>query len=423
MKGPIRPLIVAALLAPIALFPACHCADETDGIWTFEEYYDTDLPEDDAWQPDPDPDPVVDPDDWDWAFPDDEIDPDPPEWEETEWSTTTIEEGIPRTFASNDRTSVIIDRAGTVWLGYHRCYDPVCSEPILTVGYRRVDDTDFTWEIIEPHSGLFGLQSITANYPLAIYLDGVAGELKAAHRVGPSNWLIESLPVPSASAMDGFDVSRDGTRFFVSHAASSQQTIEFFSYNLSLAVPFWRRLEPLSPARSAAYERGLRGGNQMNFYLVHRDQWGDYRLSEYDLGTSQWTRSTERFPSAISSLLVRQNGRLCTAGPATGGLRLTCGTFDNPRQEDRILHGSAVYYLSSLIESRDQTLFIAYHDAGTQDLYVARRAPGQSWGTERVHGGETFGISTAVDHRDHLLMTYYHCAGSTCSLKLTERAP
>ncbi len=296
----VRFFLAAVLVGSFAFLEACTCNDDLDGIWTFEEPYDDAGGPIDVGEPN-------DPDDWDWAFPDEEIEPDPPEWEETRWVTEVIEDGVPRSFADNDRTSVFIDRDGTVWLGYHRCYDPLCSNPILVVGHRLANQTEWVWEEIEPHSGLFGLQGIVAGYPIVVYLDAAAGELKAASRIGEGQWLIESLPVGHATAMDGFDVSRDHTRFYVSHAPSSSDTIDFFTYNIAAAYPVWRRLQPLDGARSAAYERGLKGGNQMNFFLVHRDTWGSYLLSEYDLGTDTWTRSTGQFPHAISSLLVRQN--------------------------------------------------------------------------------------------------------------------
>ena len=418
--------LVAILVGSALFLDACSCQDDLDPLWTFE---DPDEFEPDAavvhdlWEEEEEEPEEIDEEDWDWAFPDEEIEPDPPEWDETEWQVEVIDDGIPRTFADNDRTSVIVDREGTVWLGYHRCDDPQCTDPMLVVGHRRANSEDWNWENIESHTGLFGLQAIHADEPLVIYLDGVNRELKAASREANGRWLIEALPVDDASRFDGFDVSRDRARFYVSHAFSDRNDIEFFTYNTAANNPFWRRLQPLNSASSAAYERGLRGGNQLNFFLVHRDTVSGFRLSEYDLGTNEWTRSTQAFPAAISSLLVRQNGEICTAGPSTGDILVTCGTFDEPFQRRDYLLGRDVYYLSSMIEARDETLFVAFHDSQNQDLYVSRQAPGEEWSREYVHDGETFGISTAVDHRDHLLMTFYHCDASSCAIHLVERTP
>lgn len=425
IRTPRHTLILLVLVGfSLSTLEGCLCHDDEEYIWLFDEPEDPEEedPEEPIREPEPPLEEPEDPTDWDWAFPDPEIEPEPPQWEETEWEIEVVAENIPRSFASDDRTSVIVDRQGTVWLGYHRCEDPFCMEPSeLVVGHRRVGQTTFTWERIEAHSGLFGLAVIDANEPIVIYLHQQSRELRAALRQPNGRWLIEALPVESADAFDGFDVSRDRARFYVSHASHSRRRIEFFEYNTAAPVPLWRRLQPRENARSAAYERGLRGGNQLNFFLVHRDGNDEYRLSEYDLGRDEWTRSSVTYPGAISSLLVRQNQDICTAGPTVGGLRATCGSFDSPLSFNQVLHNRGVYYLSSLIENRAEDLFIAYHDGATQNLHLARKPAGGSFSTEELHPGETFGISTAIDHRDHLLMSFYYCPGSFCEIRLLER--
>lgn len=420
--------LIALFLCSNALFlDGCSCQDQEYPIWLFDE------PEDPEASPQPDAiedaeaprdtQEEDDEDDWDWAFPDPEIEPDPPKWEETRWTAEVIEEGIPRFFADNDRTDVMVDRQGTVWLGYHRCETSQCLNPQLIVGHRRVGESDFIWEHIDSHSGLFGLEIIEADRPIVIYMDGAQGKLKAASREGSNRWLIEELPVQSVGSFDGFDVSRDRARYYVSHASQERRNIQFFTYNTASPAPYWRRLPPIENASSAAYERGLRAGNAMNFYLVHRDPFDDYILSEYDLGRDQWTRSSDSFPGPISSLLVRQNGEICTVGPSFGDLLVTCGSFEHPLSEQERIHGRSVYYLSSLIEARDQSLFVAYHDAADQALWVGRRPSGGTWTTESVYDGETFGASTAIDHRDHILLSFYHCTSSSCAVRLLERSP
>ena len=419
-KAPVLLMSVALVGLSLSTLEGCRCHDEDEYIWIFEE------PEDDVGVGEDvgviEEEEPEDPEDWDWAFPDPEIEPDPPEWEETRWEVEVIEGAIPRSFADNDRTSVIVDRAGTVWLGYHRCGDPSCLDPELVVGHRRAGQQNWVWEVIEGHRGLFGLEIIEADRPMVVYLQALSRELRVAMRQANGRWVIEPIPVEDADGADGFDVSRDRARFYVSHASRSRGNIEFFEYNTAAVVPFWRRLRPREGARSAAYERGLRGGNRLNFYLVHQDIESGYRLSEYDLGGDEWVRSSAQFPGALSSLLVRQNGEICTAGPASGFLRVTCGSFEEPLEREERLHGRSVYYLSSMIENRAQTLFVAYHDDLRKDLHVARKVEGQEWKTENVEAGETFGISTAVDHRDHLLMSYYYCESSICEVRLMERA-
>lgn len=423
-------LAIALFLLGHALFlDGCSCQDQEEAIWLFEEPLDfdasdePDLIEDIQDIQDPPQEPEEDPEDWDWAFPDPEIEPDPPDWEETEWTLEIIEDGIPRSFADDDRTDVLVDRQGTVWLGYHRCETPQCTNPQLVVGHRKVGDSDFVWERIDNHSGLFGIEIIQADRPIVIYMDTVRGKLKAATREGKNRWLIDELPVDDVGSFDGFDLARDRARYYVSHASYDRENIQFFTYNTASPAPYWRKLPPIENARSAAYERGLRAGNAMNFYLVHRNRFDEYILSEYDLGRDQWTRSSDSFPAPISSLLVRQNGEICTAGPGSDDLLITCGNFEHPLQEETRIHGRPAYYLSSLIEARDQSLFVAYHDQSDQALWVGRRAPGERWTAEPVHDGQTFGASTAIDHRDHLLMSFYYCDSSSCAVHLMERSP
>lgn len=401
----------ASLIVVAAVFvgDGCHCEDPVDGQWDFEE----------PW-PDVGPDAIGE-DDWDWAFPDPSLDPDPPDWEETRWDTEVLSDEIPRSFAYDDRTSVIVDRQGTVWVGYHRCSDSSCSNPDLVVGHRHYDTESWQWETIEPHTGLFGLQVIEAGQPIAVYLDGQSRQLKAATRQPDGQWRIEVLPVGDVAPFDGFDVSRDAARYFVSHASQERREIQFLTYNTAAEFPFWRRLQSMESARSAAYERGLRGGNQLNFFLVHRDHDDEFRLSEYDLGSDTWTRSTERFPAQISSFLVRQNGQLCTSSSVPGDLLITCGSFEDVLADTAHIHQGDVHYLSSMIESRDESLYVAYHDAATGELHIGRRPDGGQWSTESVHPGDTAGISTAIDHRDHLLTSFYHCEGNSCALTLLQR--
>lgn len=426
--------IVYALAASMLTLHGCSCHDEGDYFWKFEEppmeaSIDVGLPPEDAGEPDEGFVPIdvggepEDPEDWDWAFPDPEIEPDPPEWEETEWRSEVVAEGLPRSFALNDRTSVVVDRQGTVWLGYHRCADRFCADPELVVARRPVGGS-WSYETIDRHEGLFGLSVIHANEPLAVYVDAPDQSLALAQRRAEGGWLIDRLAEGRVSAADGFDITHDRARFYLSYAQEGEDRVEFYSYNTASPTPLWRRLRDLSPATSAAFDEGLKAGNALDFYLIHRGMGANFQISRYDVGQDAWTTSQRDYTTQVSALVYRQNGQLCVSGSGDRGLVIDCGDFEDPLSQRQFFNNGQTYYLSSMVEARDQTLFVAYHLADEQDLRIARSNEDRwQWRSERVFQGPTFGVSTAIDHRDHVLVSYYYCPGDTCDVRLMERVP
>src|SRR5690554_6543611 len=124
-------LLWLLLLLPLA---SCDCSDQENANWTFfEPYPDVEIPIDidagyfndvdehqDIFEEfdidiDFDAEPEV-PDAW--VPPDVERDTD---WNEGEWTTEVVDTNFSLTHALNDRTSLVVDDDGTMWLGYHSC--------------------------------------------------------------------------------------------------------------------------------------------------------------------------------------------------------------------------------------------------------------------------------------------------------------
>ncbi|RAL20500.1 hypothetical protein DL240_17015 [Lujinxingia litoralis] len=426
------PVLIYLVCAPLLSLNACSCEDEDNYFWELsepplDEHLDGGHPPEDVAFSDLDEEPDApephSPDDWDWAFPDPQIEPEPPQWEETQWQSQVVAEGIPKVFASNDRTSVVVDRAGTVWLGYHRCDDARCITPELVIARRPVGGS-WSYESIARHRGIFGLSVIHANEPLAVYLDSINSELVATQRQADGAWHAELLAHGRVGNADGFDITHDRARFYLSYAQEGRGQVEFYTYNTASPSPLWRRLRDLSPATAAAFDEGLKAGNAMDFYLIHRSMGTDFQISRYDVGNDEWTTSERDYTTQISALVYRQNGELCVSGSDPSGLVVDCGSFIDPISRRHFFENGATYYLSSMIEARDQSLFVAFHNQREHDLRLGRSPQGRwDWSSERIFDGPTYGVSTSIDHRDHVLLSYYYCPGDTCEVRLIERAP
>ncbi|MFU8802896.1 MAG: hypothetical protein ACNA8W_03710 [Bradymonadaceae bacterium] len=416
---------LCALLLPLA---NCTCADEDDYIWTFYEPFeeedvyvgvdtpapmwpdiveeDVDRPLEDILQtPDAEEEEILD----------------PREWEEGEWTTETIDEEFAFSHALNERTSLVVDSRGTLWLGYHACDDRQCSSPRLVVGRKPIDG-EWTYETIQNHRGLFGLQVIRSEEPIAVYVDDRDQSFKVAMRKGPNHWEIQRIDVGRAGLYDGFDVTNDRTRFYLSFASSESTSVDFFVYNVAANQPYWRRLPSLPQAYSAAMERGLGADNSFSLYLVHRQsRFGSYGVAHYNLGQQRWDeRVYFDHSDTVSSFVVRRNDQLCLSHERGGNLAVSCGNMDDLSRETTLFREPISGY-SSMIEGRDGSLFVAFHGRENTSMRVARGDARRGWAVETAFQGSSYGISTAINHHDQLAMAFYTCPGSLCSLRVLQK--
>ncbi|MBA2662365.1 MAG: hypothetical protein H0U74_08715 [Bradymonadaceae bacterium] len=419
-----------------ALFPlaGCDCSDQYNANrWEFYEPFGPDaqleldagpiLADDVVVIEDVGPDvPYV----WDVPLIEEEIwvAPDVPRevpWEEGTWTPQVVDSNFSFNHALNDRTSLVVDEDGTMWLGYHSCPDRACSAAQLTVGRRPVGGS-WSFENIQRHEGIFGLEVIDAEQPIVVYPDPFDNVLKVAMRQGRNRWDIESLPV-RGGGYDGFDVTRDRARFYVSFASRLSSTVEFFAYNTADNNALWRRLPSLPNAHSAAFERGLGADNAFNLYLVHRrEENGPYGLARYSLASNEW--SEKKYfgdNSLVSSFVIRRNGELCMSSTTGNNLVVTCGDMSNLARSRRVFSDQRVTYYSSMLEGKDGTLFVAYHGLDRNDLRVARRTHTGQWTTEVALNSEAYGVSTAINHNDEIAISYYSCASSICSVQVLEK--
>ncbi len=425
-------LLWLLLLLPLA---SCDCSDQENANWTFfEPYPDVEIPIDidagyfndvdehqDIFEEfdidiDFDAEPEV-PDAW--VPPDVERDTD---WNEGEWTTEVVDTNFSLTHALNDRTSLVVDDDGTMWLGYHSCTDMFCNTPNLTIARRPVT-RGWTRKTVQEHEGIFGLEVINPEEPIAVYPDPADNYLKVAQRNSTGSWNVESLGL-RGGGNDGFDVTRDRARFYVSFAHRLTSTVDFLVYNTASVAPRWQQLPQLAEAYSAAFERGLRADNKFNLYLVHRrSQSGAYGLARYSLSENKWTqRSYLPEDHLVSSLLIRRNGDLCMSSSSEAGtLIVTCGDMQNLTRERKVFSGERVTYFSSMVEGDDGTLFVAYHNQDTNSLRVARRTHRGQWTTETAFTSDAYGVSTAINDRQEIALSFYSCEASRCSVQVLEK--
>lgn len=432
----VRATTRALRLSWICLLPlaACNCEDEVDAKpWEFREPRPdiVDIAPDLDMAPDLDIAPDLDmPED---ITPDLDMEPDledmlpdlpPPE----EWEPEVVVE-VPRAQALNDRTSLGVGQDNTVWLGYHSCGDVSCSNPKLTVAYRKAEATDTPWRLeeIAPQQGTFGLD-VFGNQPFVAYLDDLNNEFRVGMRLGPNQWMKEALPVQYTGLYDGLDLTHDDVNMYITFANSNGDPVSLFGMDMTRAVSQWIKLRSLDVGKaSAALERGLKADGKGNLYLVHRDgEFGPYGVARYRLRDNIWDRRTY-FPNTnliVSSMEARANGDVCLSSANVSNrdkVTLTCGRISKLERDQYTLEDETTQEYNSLIEGRDGSLIIAYSYGNRERLKIARRYPGGAWDVRTVFTGPTYGVSTAIDKNNKLLISYYTCRFDRCTLEFLRQ--
>lgn len=384
----------------------CTCVDEPD-LWEFEERLE---------EPDVGVDAASEPDlvESDAGF-------------VREPSDDTVVDNVPRSFAGRERTSLAVDDAGTVWLGYHRCIDLGCDQTMLAIAHRRRGQ-DWVYEDVQRQSGTFGIDIAQNDRVVGAYLSPLDNTFKVARRTGSNDFEIRTLGVRRTGPSDGLDIARDDDRIFVTFANERDPVSTFV-----LEDGAWSPQERLEVRdASAAYERGLRADGNGNLFLVHQDGRNHpFGLAQFSLAENRWVERTyfDDMMLRPSSLVVTSSGELCMSSHVSslsssspyGHIGFTCGDMDELEQELETFPAEETTDYSSMLEGTDGTLYIAFNDAGRDALRLGKRTPGGAWTFEDVYRGTTYGVSTVIDKDDLLIISFYDCDGSTCSLQVITR--
>ncbi|MGM0557592.1 MAG: hypothetical protein ACQEVA_14510 [Myxococcota bacterium] len=433
--------ILFAACALLLASSSCRCQDDDlGGPWEISQGFDI---QEQGFDADTGPD-VTDADD---VAPDADADADAEDIEDTEDTRQVFDaepdtpppnpwepEDVPFEHALTDRTELVIDDDGTFWIAFHTCETRSCQNATLSVARRPVGG-DWTIEDIEQHRGIFGIEVIEPGRPLVVFTQSRDNSFKAATRVGDRAWEVRRLPVSRGGRGDGFDLTQDGERFYVSFAADGASEVELFSKEANtLPGAFTRRTSLQAEDPQAAMGRGLRADTAGSAYLVHRNDDVDaYGVSRYDFGIDRWPQSSyldTLGAQFVHSLFITEDFRLCMSGGLNDRLVATCGTmFDLERDKNQFLGESlAVGHPSSMIEGDDGTLYIAYNPTNNTSLKVARLAPGADfetgWEILTVFPRDSFGVSTAIDRFGNLAVSFYTCDNQDiCKLKLLLEDP
>lgn len=341
--------------------------------------------------------------------------------------------------AKNDRTSMIIDERGTIWLGYHRLEGRNCNRSTLVVAHKPVGG-QWEEEYIQRHEGIFAVEAMRPGRPLVVYPDARQGTFEAAQRRGSGQWSTHQFNVGShrVTRNDGFDLAHDGQTFWVTFAADDAPRVRLFSRKAGQSNRSWRAKNSLKAEDpQAALERGLRADSDDSVYLVHRnreagsDNRGVYGIARYDKDEDGWPNRTY-FGAAnrlatVHSFVITDDFELCMSSDLSGRLLVTCGSMFNLQMDRRHFTGETIStrYPSSIVEGRDGTLYVAYNPADNSKLKVAKRSPEGEWSIRTVFEGSSYGVSTAIDKTGDLVMSFYTCddAAETCSLKVVRENP
>jgi hypothetical protein len=427
------------VLIAVGLLPwtGCDCTDsvETTEPWVFEESEDlgpTDLGDLDA----EDTRDIIDVAD---APPNISDTPEPLDLDG--WEPENVIDEVECSDARNDRTSMAIDSEGTVWFGYHRyegTAEEPCSRSILVLAHRRVGG-EWKFQELERHRGLFAIEVVEPGQPVVVYPDPFDRQFEGWMRRpnGSFDRHIFDISPYRITGSDGFDLTQDGRRFFVTFAPNRGSEVLLFSYDTASNNPSWqsrRNLQAENP--SAAYERGLRAHPDDGVYLVHRNDdieaGGRYGIARYDKAMNRWTETAyfddgNQF-AEVHSFAVMKDGDLCMASQWSGSLMVTCGDMQNLQSEQRrfpeeLLPGWR--YPASLVVGDDSTLYAVYNPADNAMVKVAKRVAADDWEILEVYRGSSYAVSTSIDQTGDLVIGFYTCGGrdGTCSLKVIRESP
>lgn len=355
------------------------------------------------------------------------------EWEQEDVLPVVCED------ARNDRTSMVIDDRGTIWLGYHRYTGQNCQNSTLVVAHRPVGG-QWSEERIQAHQGIFAVETIEPDRPIVAYPDAPQGTFEAARRQGPGQWKTHQFNVGShrVTNRDGFDVTHDGRRFYVTFAADNAPQVRLYEYDTQAQNAGWESLDSLE-ARDpqAALERGLRADSDDSVYLVHRNREegdnnrGVYGVARYDKDEDDWPNraylGARNEDATVHSFVITDDFQLCMSSALRDRLLVTCGSMFNLQMDRKHFSGETIStrFPSSIIEGHDGTLYVAYNPADNSKLKVAKRSPDKEWSVRTVFEGSSYGVSTAIDKTGDLVMSFYTCdeASDTCSLKVIRENP
>lgn len=411
----------------------CSCEEALDSEWDLQDRW----PTEDAGAGDTMGDAVLDDAITQGDSAGEEVDGDAPI---IPWEPEEVEPEIPYGHALTDRTSLAVDPAGTLWLGYHFCDDAACSAPMLRVVHKKVGQ-DWVGEDIAIHEGIFGISVIHPDAPIIAYPDSFDPVYRVAMRSGENQWDSYEFPVARSAqpAYDGFDITQNGRSYFISFAPHSAPGVSLFSYDTASASPQWQQRRSLEVQNSqAAMERGLRADRDGSVYLVNQSGVsGVYGVYRYDSELDRWPQSVELESYSdlfVHSLVITRDFGLCMSGnyqninTAHGhGLMVTCGSMYDLSMDVKIFGNEplAPEHPSSIIEGHDGTLYVAFNPPGNRELRVASRPPNaREWTVETVYDGPSYGISTAIDLSGDLVISFYTCDdASRCSLKVLWETP
>ncbi|MFB6264124.1 MAG: hypothetical protein ABEL76_10945 [Bradymonadaceae bacterium] len=114
------------------------------------------------------------------------------------WQRDNVVSNIQCREVLTDRTSLVIDDRGTVWLGFHQFQSPDCERSNLVVARRPVGGR---WQVeeIARHRGIFGLEIIDPGEPLLVYPHPSRSDFRTAKRVSPGNWTFHTFDVSAVT--------------------------------------------------------------------------------------------------------------------------------------------------------------------------------------------------------------------------------